>query len=78
MGFGAWSANYILIRGLTRPDGVPTDDLAVHSVIGKYLGNGSRISSSVVEGLLKPYKPHRGILSFYLLSYGRLDSSAFT
>ena len=73
-GFGAWSANYSLVRGLARPDCVPIDDLAVRSVIGKYLGNGSRVSSSVVEDLLEPYKPYRGILSFYLLAYDRLDS----
>lgn len=75
-GFGAWSANYILVRGLARPDCVPIDDLAVRSVIGKYLGNGSRVSSSVVEDLLGPYKPYRGILSFYLLAYDRLDSAS--
>jgi DNA-3-methyladenine glycosylase II len=74
-GFGAWSANYILVRGLARPDCVPIDDLAVRSMIGKYLGNGSRVSSSVVEDLLKPYKPYRGNLSFYLLAYDRLHSS---
>jgi DNA-3-methyladenine glycosylase II len=74
LGFGAWSANYILVRGLARPDCVPIDDLAVRSVIGKYLGNGSRVSSPVVEDLLEPYKPYRGILSFYLLAYDRLDS----
>ena len=65
------------MRGLARQDCVPIDDLAVRSVIGKYLGNGSRVSSSVVEDLLKPYKPYRGILSFYLLSYERLGSSLF-
>jgi DNA-3-methyladenine glycosylase II len=74
-GFGAWSANYILVRGLARPDCVPIDDLAVRSVIGKYLGNGSRVSSSVVEDMLEPYKPYRGILSFYLLANDRLDSA---
>ena len=75
-GFGAWSANYILVRGLTRPDCVPVDDLAVRSVIGKYLGNGSRVSSQLVEDLPEPYKPYRGILSFYLLAYDRLDSAS--
>jgi len=40
-GFGRWSADYILIRGLGRPDCVPADDLGVRTVIGRYLGNGS-------------------------------------
>jgi DNA-3-methyladenine glycosylase II len=72
-GWGMWSANYFLIRGLARPDSVPADDLAVRSVVGKYLGEGGRASAAQVETLLEPFRPYRGIVSFYLLAYERID-----
>jgi DNA-3-methyladenine glycosylase II len=71
-GWGPWSVNYFLIRGLARPDSVPADDLAVRSAVGKYLGEGGRASSAQVESLLEPFRPYRGIVSFYLLAYDRL------
>jgi DNA-3-methyladenine glycosylase II len=71
-GFGRWSADYILIRGLGRPDAVPMDDLAVRTTIGKYLGDGSRMTAEEVEQALNPFVPFRGIAVFYLLVYHRL------
>jgi DNA-3-methyladenine glycosylase II len=71
-GFGRWSADYILIRGLGRPDAVPADDLAVRSIVGKYLGDGSRMTAEQVEKKLKPFAPFRGITVFYLLVHHRL------
>jgi DNA-3-methyladenine glycosylase II len=71
-GFGRWSADYILIRGLGRPDAVPADDLAVRTIVGKYLGDGGRMTAEQVEGALKPFVPYRGIAVFYLLVYHRL------
>lgn len=72
-GFGAWSADYILLRGLARPDSVPTGDIAIRDVVGKYLGDGLRTSSVGVEQLLEPFRPYRGLLAFYLLVYRRLE-----
>jgi len=71
-GFGRWSADYILIRGLGRPDAVPVDDLAVRTIVGKYLGDGSRMTPEQVEGALTPFVPYRGLAVFYLLVYHRL------
>jgi DNA-3-methyladenine glycosylase II len=71
-GFGRWSADYILIRGLGRPDAVPADDLAVRTIIGKYLGDGGRMTAEQVEQALMPFVPYRGIAVFYLLVYHRL------
>jgi DNA-3-methyladenine glycosylase II len=71
-GFGRWSADYILIRGLGRPDAVPVDDLAVRTIIGKYLADGGRMTADQVEGVLKPFVPYRGIAVFYLLVNHRL------
>lgn len=71
-GFGRWSADYILVRGLARPDCVPIDDLGIRSVVGEYLGDGKRISSIEVAEKLEPFRPYRGLLAFYLLAEHRL------
>ena len=71
-GFGPWSANYILVRGLGRIDSVPADDLAVRSVVGKYLGKGEKMSETQVLKAIKPFSPFRGLAVFYLLAYDRL------
>ena len=71
-GWGPWSANYFLVRGLARPDCVPTDDLAIRSVVGRYLGDGTRASAAQVEQLLAPFAPYRGMAAFYLEAHERL------
>ena len=71
-GFGRWSADYILIRGLARPDCVPVDDLGIRDMVGEYLGNGERVSASEVTEKLEPFRPYRGLLAFYFLADHRL------
>ena len=71
-GFGAWSADYILVRGLGRVDCIPFDDLGVRDVAGKYLGRGKRVSARSVERLIRPFAPYRGLAIFYLLLANRL------
>ena len=72
-GFGRWSADYILVRGLARPDCVPVDDLAIRSVVGEYLAHGQRLSPIEVAEKLEPFRPFRGLLAFYLLAEHRLN-----
>jgi DNA-3-methyladenine glycosylase II len=74
-GFGRWSADYILVRGLARPDCVPIDDLGIRSVMGQYLGDGQRVTPDEAAELLEPFRPYRGLLAFYLLAKHRLDSA---
>jgi len=71
-GFGRWSADYILIRGLARPDCVPVDDIGIREVIGKYLGAGHRMTAAEVTKKLEPFRPYRGLLAFYFLAAYRL------
>ena len=72
-GFGRWSADYILVRGLARPDSVPEDDLGIRSVVGEYLGQGKRLSALGVARKLEPFRPYRGLTAFYLLAAHRLN-----
>jgi DNA-3-methyladenine glycosylase II len=74
-GFGRWSAEYILIRGLGRVDCVPADDLGIRNVLGHYLGDGSRMSAADVEEMLEPFRPYRGLTVFYLLAYSRFSGN---
>ncbi len=74
-GFGLWSANYILVRGLGRVDCVPADDLAVRSIVGKYLGDGKRMTEAQVSSALEPFAPFRGVTVFYLLAHDKLKVS---
>jgi len=71
-GLGPWSAEYFLVRGLSRPDRVPADDLGIRSTVGRYLGRGQRLSSQGTMRKLSPFKPFRGLAAFYLLAYERL------
>jgi DNA-3-methyladenine glycosylase II len=75
-GFGRWSADYILVRGLARPDCVPLDDLGIRDVVGEYLGGGKRPAREEVAIKLEPYRPYRGLLAFYLLARHRLELKA--
>jgi len=72
-GFGRWSADYILVRGLARPDCVPVDDLAIRTVVGDTLGKGRRLSALEVTETLEPFRPYRGLLAFYLLAEHKLN-----
>ena len=72
-GFGRWSADYILVRGLGRADVVPADDLGVRTVLGRALGAGSRMTAAEVDHALLPFRPYRGLVTFYLLAHDRLS-----
>ena len=72
-GLGPWSAEYFLVRGLSRPDRVPADDLGIRSVVGRYLGSDKRLTPQGTLRKLSVFKPYRGLAAFYLLAYERLS-----
>jgi DNA-3-methyladenine glycosylase II len=73
-GFGPWSAEYMLVRGMARPDRVPFDDLGVRSAVGRRFGLGGRASPAQAEKLLAPFAPYRGLAAFYLLVGERTEA----
>lgn len=75
-GFGPWSADYMLVRGMARPDRVPFDDLGVRSVVGRHLGRGARVSAKHAENLLAQFSPFRGLAAFYLLASDRAGAGS--
>ena len=72
-GFGRWSADYLLIRGLGRPDVVPVDDLGIQTLLGRLMGEGARLTPDGVRRVLEPLAPFRGVAVFYLLAATRLS-----
>lgn len=71
-GFGRWSADYVLVRGLGRTDVVPFDDLGVRRVVGNMLADGRVLTAQEAEKALAAFAPYRGLAVFYLLVAGHI------
>jgi|SRR5581483_11611325 3-methyladenine DNA glycosylase/8-oxoguanine DNA glycosylase len=65
-GFGAWSVEYFLLRGLGRFDCLPSDDVGLRRTIAPYLARRRRLSPRQLESALSPFAPFRGLAAFYL------------
>ena len=72
-GLGAWSAQYILVRGLGRPDCLPSDDVGLRRAVGEYFSRGRQLSPEQLERTLLPFAPFRGLAAFYLSVAARLN-----
>jgi DNA-3-methyladenine glycosylase II len=71
-GFGRWSADYLLVRGLGRADVAPADDLGIQTLLGKIFGDGRRLTPDEVRRVLEPFTPFRGLTVFYIMAGSRL------
>lgn len=71
-GFGTWSVEYFLLRGLGRLDSLPADDIGLRRTIGSYLTHWHRPSSQQLAQALSPFTPFRGLAAFYLAVDARL------
>jgi DNA-3-methyladenine glycosylase II len=72
-GFGEWSAEYILVRGLGRTDVIPAADVGLRSLVGLYFGDGRRLSADEVRRTLEGWAPYRGLVAFYIMADYRLN-----
>lgn len=72
-GIGEWTAEYVLLRGLGRPDVIPASDLGIRRVLGRYLADGRDLSEGEVRRALEAWSPWRGLLAFYLLAHYRMS-----
>jgi len=72
-GFGTWSAQYFLFRGLGRLDSLPADDTGLRRTVGLYLARRRRLSPRQLERALAPFAPFRGLAAFYLAVDSRLQ-----
>lgn len=72
-GFGPWSVQYILLRGLGKFDCLPSQDVGLRRTIGRHLSHGRRLSPLQLERILARFAPFRGLAAFYLAADWRLQ-----
>src|SRR5579875_1096551 len=70
-GFGRWSAQYVLTRGLGRADCLPAADVGLRRVVGRYFC-GRPLSPQELERVLAPFAPYRSLAAYYLAVHARL------
>ncbi len=70
-GFGRWSAEYFLGRGLGRPEVLAGGDLGVQTLVGKYLGPGHRVSEKECRKIMEEWGPYKRWAVFYLFLASR-------
>ena len=71
-GFGRWSAEYFLARGLGRSEVVAGGDLGVQTLVGKYLGPGHRVTEKECRKIMEEWGPYKRWVVFYLFLGSRL------
>jgi 3-methyladenine DNA glycosylase/8-oxoguanine DNA glycosylase len=71
-GFGDWSIQYILARGLGRSDCLPSGDVGLRRALGRYFSCGRRLAPEELERGLFPFAPFRSLAAYYLAVHARL------
>ena len=66
-GVGVWTAELALLRGLSRLDAIPADDLGIRRAITSYYSRESRIGTAEARRIAEAWGPWRGLAAYYLL-----------
>jgi DNA-3-methyladenine glycosylase II len=66
-GMGRWTAEYVLIRGLTRTDVLPADDLAIRKSVSHYYFRDESTDAQAVRTLAEGWGKWKGLAAFYLM-----------
>ena len=77
-GVGNWTAQWILVRALARPDGFPIGDLALRRTVAALYFNGAAITDDQLLGFSQRWTPWRSLATAYLfaaLRSGRVAGS---
>jgi DNA-3-methyladenine glycosylase II len=65
-GFGRWSVEHLLLHGFGRPGALPSTDVSLQKVVGRYLAHGQRLTADELERALSPFRPYDGLAAYYL------------
>jgi DNA-3-methyladenine glycosylase II len=65
-GIGAWSANFILIRGLGRMEQIPVGEQALERVVSQRYGHGTPVAEEQLRALAERFGPWQGYWAHYL------------
>ena len=69
-GVGRWTAEYVMLRGLTRLDVFPGDDVGAQKSLQNWINLPTRPSYDEVKKVLKPWSPYAGFIYFHFLLAG--------
>ncbi len=67
-GVGTWTAQWVLIRALGRPDGLPLGDLALRRAVSRVYFGGTEIGDRQLSEFSLRWSPWRAYATVYLFS----------
>jgi DNA-3-methyladenine glycosylase II len=71
-GIGVWTAQWVLLRALSRTDAFPAGDLALKRVVSELYFDGSPLDEqTLTDFAMERWSPHRGLATTYLFAYIR-------
>ncbi len=65
-GFGAWSASFVMVRGLGRTEKLPVNEKAMIAAASRLYGRGKDLSQAEVERIGEKYGSYKGYWGHYL------------
>jgi DNA-3-methyladenine glycosylase II len=74
-GFGRWTAEWFLARGLGRRDVCPAGDLGVRRAFAHFYNRGRELSERAIRRRAGAWGPHQNLAVHYLLAGQRLATS---
>jgi DNA-3-methyladenine glycosylase II len=74
-GVGAWTAQWLLIRALGRPDALPLGDLALRRVVSRMYFNGEEVNDRQVEDFAERWRPWRTYATVYMFTSMRTGAA---
>jgi len=67
-GVGIWTAQWVLIRAVGRPDALPLGDLALRRIVSRLFTDGEDVTDTEVEDIAQRWSPYRTFATVYLFS----------
>jgi DNA-3-methyladenine glycosylase II len=67
-GVGHWTAQWVLVRALGRPDAFPSGDLALQRAISHLYFDGAKLSAQQIEEFSQVWSPFRAYATAYLFT----------
>jgi DNA-3-methyladenine glycosylase II len=72
-GIGPWTANWLLIRALGRPDGFPSNDLALRRALKRLFNKQDAVTDKEAEKMSLRWIPYRSLVTTYIFAALRND-----
>ncbi len=72
-GIGLWTAEFVLIRGLSRPEAFPADDIGIRRIISHFYSDDKKIDNVEARTIAEKWGKWKGLASYYLVMAEMLD-----